>query len=439
MIRAILFILLTGSAIQKAFPQSFDKARLDSYFNTLEANSRFMGGVAISQNGQVIYTKQTGYSDIEHKIKPDDNTKYRIGSISKIFTTVLIFKAVEAGKIKLTDKINTAFPAIRNADRITISDLLYHRSGIHNFTADADYLTWNTEKKSEAEMMEIISKGGSDFEPDTRAEYSNSNFVLLSYLLQRIYKKEYARLLNEQIIKPTGLKNTHFGGKPDIKEDDAYSYSFKGDWVKEAETDMSIPMGAGAIISTPVDLTKFAEALFNGKLISPADLKLMETLKDNYGMGLFKVPFYDRSGYGHTGGIDGFTSVMYHFADGDVSIAITSNGTNFDNNQISIALLSAVYNRPYEIPDFKTFAVSNADLDKYAGVYSSKQTPLKITVSRKDNILMAQATGQSAFPLEATAKDRFKFEPGKIVLEFNPADGSMILKQAGRTVNFSRE
>ena len=265
--------------------------------------------------------------------------------------------------------------------------------------------------------------------------------ILCYYLIsfKEYTKKITTQLLNEQIIKPTGLKNTHFGRKADIKDNDCYSYSFKGNWVKEPETDLSIAMGAGAIVSTPGDLTKFADALFNGKLVSPGDLKLMETLKDNYGMGLFKIPFYDKSGYGHNGGIDGFTSVMYHFADSNVSIAMTSNGTNFDNNQISIALLSAVYNKSYEIPTFKTFEVTGVDLDKYLGVYSSKQMPLKITITRNGKTLIAQATGQPSFALEATEKDKFKFDPAKVVLEFNPTDESMILKQGGGTFNFSKE
>src|ERR1035437_1110732 len=439
MIRFILFTLIMGLGIQKGFSQTFDRAKLNNYFDTLEANNKFMGSVAISQNGTIISTKQIGYSDIDNKIKPNDNTKYRIGSISKTFTTVLVFKAIDEGRLKLTDKIDTYFPTIKNANKITINDLLYHRSGIHNFTANEDYLRWNTEKKSENEMIEIISKGGSDFEPDTKAEYSNSNFVLLSYILQNIYKKKYAELLNEQIIKPIGLKNTYFGKKTNIKDNECYSYSFKGKWIKEAETYMSIPMGAGAIVSTPSDLTKFADALFSGKLVSPKDLELMETLKDNYGMGLFKIPFYDKFGYGHNGGIDGFTSVMYHFADDNVSIAMTSNGTNFDNNQISIAMLSAVYNKSYEIPNFKTFEVTSADLDKYLGVYSSKQIPLKITITKQDKTLIAQATGQPASALEATEKDKFKFDQAGAVFEFNPTDKSMVLKQGGGIFTFSKE
>jgi CubicO group peptidase (beta-lactamase class C family) len=439
MVRIILFVLLTGLTIQKGFSQTFDKNKLDNYFSALEANQKFMGSVAISKNGTIIYTNQIGYSDVENKIKPDNNTKYRIGSISKTFTTVLVLKAVNEGKLKLTDNIDTWFPTIKNANKITISDLLYHRSGIHNFTADGDYLKWNTQKKSEKEMIEIISKGGSDFEPGTKAEYSNSNFVLLSYILQNIYKKDYAQLLNEQIVKPIGLKNTYLGKKINIKNNECYSYSFKGSWIKEGETDMSIPVGAGAIVSTPSDLTKFADALFNEKLVLHEDLELMKTLKDNIGMGLFKVPFYDKFGYGHNGGIDGYTSTMYHFADDNVSIAVTSNGTNFDNNQISIALLSAVYNKPYDIPTFKTFEVTSADLDKYLGVYSSKQIPLKITITKQGKTLIAQGTEQAATALEATEKDKFKFERAGAVFEFNPEDKSMILKQGGAIIYFSKE
>ena len=439
MVRIILFVLLTGLTIQKGLSQTFDKNKLDNYFSALEANQKFMGSVAISKNGTIIYTNQIGYSDVENKIKPDNNTKYRIGSISKTFTTVLVLKAVNEGKLKLTDNIDTWFPTIKNANKITISDLLYHRSGIHNFTADEDYLKWNTEKKSEKEMIEIISKGGSDFEPGIKAEYSNSNFVLLSYILQNIYKKDYAQLLNEQIVKPIGLKNTYLGKKINIKNNECYSYSFKGSWIKEGETDMSIPMGAGAIVSTPSDLTRFADALFNEKLVSHEDLELMKTLKDNIGMGLFKVPFYDKFGYGHNGGIDGYTSAMYHFADDNVSIAVTSNGTNFDNNQISIALLSDVYNKPYDIPTFKTFEVTSADLDKYLGVYSSKQIPLKITITKQGKTLIAQGTEQAATALEATEKDKFKFERAGAVFEFNPEDKSMVLKQGGAIIYFSKE
>jgi CubicO group peptidase (beta-lactamase class C family) len=437
-IKAISIFVLT-LLTQFSFSQNFDKSKLDSYFQALETNNKFMGSVALSQNGKIIYSKQIGFADIENKIKPNNDTKYRIGSISKTFTSVLVFNAIEEQKLKLNDKIDKYFPEIKNANKITISYLLNHRSGIHNFTATEDYLKWNTKKKTEKELVEIIAKSGSDFEPDTKAEYSNSNFVLLSFILQKIYKKEYAKILNEKIVNPIGLTNTYFGKPSNIKENECYSYSYKENWIKETETDMSIPLGAGALVSTPSDLTQFADALFNGKLVSKENLELMKTIKDNYGMGLFQIPFGKKIGYGHNGGIDGFTSVLYHFSDQNVSMALTSNGTNFENNNISIALLSAIYDKPYEIPTFKTVEMSSLDLEKYLGVYSSKQIPLKITITKNEKKLIAQATGQSPFALEATDKDKFKFDQAGIVLEFNPTDKSMILKQGGGIFNFTKE
>lgn len=165
---------------------------------------------------------------------------------------------------------------------------------------------------------------------------------------------------------------------------------------------MSVPLGAGGVVSTPCDLVKFSDALFGGKLLNKESLELMKTFKGNYGLGLFKFPFYEKTGYGHTGGIDGFSSVFCYFPDGEISYAMTSNGTNYNNNNISIAVLSAFYNKPYEIPVFETYAVKPEDLDKYLGVYSSTQIALKITITKENNTLVAQATGQSSFPLEAT-------------------------------------
>ncbi|HWZ21607.1 MAG TPA: serine hydrolase domain-containing protein, partial [Cytophagaceae bacterium] len=261
----LIFTFLIGFIIQTGFSQTFDKAKLDNYFQALENNNKFMGSVAVSQNGKLIYTKSVGYADIETNTKANENSKYRIGSISKTFTTVLILKATEEHKLDLTQTIDKYFPTVTNASKITISQLLYHRSGIPNFTNDKSYLNWNTQSKKESEMLEIVVKSGSDFEPDSKAEYSNSNFLLLSYILEKVYKKNYSKVLEDKIIKPLGLQNTFFGGKINLKNNECYSYKFLANWNKETETDLSIPMGAGAIVSTPTDLTIFSTALFEGK------------------------------------------------------------------------------------------------------------------------------------------------------------------------------
>ena len=439
MISKFIALISAFLIIESSFSQAIDKAKLDSYFQALESNNKFMGSVAILKDGQIIYTNAIGYADIESKTKPNENTKYRIGSISKTFTTVLILKAVEEKKLELDKTIDKYFPAIKFANKITVSQLLYHRSGIHNFTASEDYSKWQAEKKSQQEMVDIIAKAGSDFMPDSTASYSNSNFVLLSYILADIYKKPYSQLLYEKIVKPLGLKNTYFGDKIDLGKNECNSYKFATDWTKETETDMSIPMGAGGIVSTPTDLTIFANALFSEKLIAKKSIDQMTTLKDRYGMGIFQIPFADKKGYGHTGGIDGFSSVFSFFPDDKIGYALTCNGSNYENNNISIAVLSMVYNKPFTLPDFKTYKVSVEELESYAGMYSSLQMPLKITITRDENALMAQATGQSAFPLEATEKGKFKFAAAGIVLEFNPAKKEMILKQGGGVYTFTKE
>ena len=235
---ALLFGLLFGTT----FAQNLNKAKLDSLFQILETKDKFMGSIAVAENGKLLYTKSIGKDDIESNKLSTIATKYRIGSISKMFTSCLIFKAVEENKLSLNQTIDIYFPTVENAKKITIGNLLNHRSGIHNFTNDKEYLNYNTQPKSEKEMVEIIAKGKSDFEPDSKGDYSNSNYVLLSYILEKTYKKPYKEILNSKIIKPLGLKNTYFGGKTNFQNNECHSYHYDTKWKKETDTDLSVPM-----------------------------------------------------------------------------------------------------------------------------------------------------------------------------------------------------
>lgn len=437
--KVLLTTLLFLSFRTIGFSQTFDKTKLDAYFQVLEKHNKFMGSVALSKNGELIYSKSIGYADLEHKIKATEKTKYRIGSITKSFTSVLIFKAIEKKKLDINETIDTWFPAITNSNKITIKHLLTHRSGIHNFTNNANYLQWNTQSKTEKEMIEIIENGGSDFQPNSRAMYSNSNFVLLTFILEKTFNMSYAELVQTQIVKPLRLTNTYVFGKINPKNNESKSYHYFGSWKKEAETDFSVPLGAGAITSTPTDLIKFANALFEGQLLTPESLKIMKTIKEGYGSGLFQIPFYSKIGFGHTGGIDGFRSVYSYFEDDKISYALTSNGTNMNNNDISIAVLSAVFNKPYQIPVYTNYALTSEDLDKYLGVYATKQMPLKITVTKNKNTLIIQATGQQAFVVEATEKNKFSLDQVGAKFNFNPIEKTMVLLQGGGEIKFTKE
>jgi D-alanyl-D-alanine carboxypeptidase len=261
----------------------------------------------------------------------------------------------------------------------------------------------------------------------------------LAYILEKAYQKPFSTILAEKIVEPLGLKNTSIGKKINAQNNESFSYKLTNTWEIEKETDMSIPMGAGAVISTPADLTRFAEALFNGKIISTDSLATMITIKDNYGMGIFQMPFYNKQGFGHSGGIDGFTSVFSYFPEDKIAYALTSNGSSYTINNISLAVLSSVYNKPFDIPDFNAISLTSDELNPYLGIYSSNQMPLKITITKNGNTLVAQATGQSSFELNATEKHIFKFDQAGIVLIFNPEKKQMTLKQGGGIFEFTRD
>ena len=153
---------------------------------------------------------------------------------------------------------------------------------------------------------------------------------------------------------------------------------------------------------------------------------------------MFSVPFYTMTGYGHTGGIDGFQSVLYYFPKEKVGIVVLSNGSSYALNEMVIAGLSAYFNKPFIIPSFKTITLKTEELDSFLGEYSSKDIPLKITITKDVATLIAQATGQSAFRLDALSENRFEFQAAGIILEFNVAKKEMTLKQGGREFLFTR-
>ncbi len=431
----LFFFLLTTQFI---LSQEYNFDKLHDYFDVLEENNKFMGSVAISKGDSLIFTRSVGYLDFEINKKINSRSKFRIGSISKTFTSVLILKAEEDGKLNLDDTIESYFPDIPNSNKITVDNLLSHRSGIFNFTDSSDYTDYMLEPKSRAELIDIISNFDSSFKPGRRSSYSNSNYVLLTIILEKIYSKDYSEILLDKIIKPLRLNSTYYGGVININDNEARSYMYAGKWIKQDETDPSIPLGAGGIVSNPIDLVKFSYLLFNGKILKEESLKKMKKMNGQFALGLFDIPFYNKNGFGHTGGIDGFSSVFSAFTDDDIYYALNSNGTNFNNNDISIAVLSEVFEKPYEIPVFLNFEVNHRDLMKLIGSYSSKQIPLIIQVSVENNVLIIQATGQPKISLDAIEKNLFKSEVVGAELEFVPDENSFILKQNGAKIKFEK-
>ena len=212
------------------------------------------------------------------------------------------------------------------------------------------------------------------------------------------------------------------------------------EWKLATETDMSIPMGAGAIVSNPNDLNQFLNCLFNNRLVSEVTLDEMMQLEDGFGIGMFQVPFYDKRAYGHNGGIDGFQSNAYYFPEEKVAVSYTTNGVVMAVNDIMIGALSIYFGKAYDFPEFTpAVGLNSEDLDQYLGTYSSPTFPLKITITKQGNTLIGQATGQPTFPLEAYEPDKFRFEAAGLKLEFKPDTNKMILRQGGGEFELDKE
>ncbi len=428
---ALLLISIIGNGQNSKF------TKLDSFFMKLEDSNRFLGSIAVSQHGKIIYNKAIGYANIATNVSNTSETKFRIGSITKTFTAVLIMKAVEMGKIDLDDTIEKYFPEIQNAKAITVRHLLNHRSGIHNFTNDEDYLSWYTKPITKADFIDKIVHKGIDFEPDAKHDYSNSNYILLTFILENIFGKSYPQILEQYIIEPLNLTNTSYGGAINPEQNEAQSYQMNIEWDIEPETHISVPLGAGGVVSTPTDLCHFAEALFSGKLVSAKSLEQMKPVgDDSYGFALFDLPFDEKKGLGHTGRIDAFSSTLTYFEADKLCFALSSNGHYYSKKDIAKAVLSEVFDRPYKIPTFENIELTSEDLDQYLGTYETDKLPLDITISKQGNTLISQATGQSSFPLAPEGSHMFTRKRSGIKITFIPDEQKFILEQGGGKFEF---
>jgi D-alanyl-D-alanine carboxypeptidase len=420
-----------------ASAQQINTADLDRLFDSLTVHNKSMASVLLTHKGQKIYERAIGYA-VTDSIKATPQTRYRIGSITKTFTATMIMQLVEEKKLALDAHLDQYFPEIPNAGQITIEMMLRHRSGIHNFTNDDAYWKQQTEPRTRAQMLAVFTKFKPDFVPDAEAQYSNTGYILLGYIIEDITKKSYEKNLQERILTRIGVKNTSFGGKIDPARGDAYSYTFSKRWEKREETHLSQPAGAGAIVSTPADVLTFMNALFNGKLVSQQSLSQMTKIVDIFGIGLAPIPFYQKKGYGHTGGLDGFQTAAAYFPGDSLSGAVFSNGVDYPLNDILIAMLSAYYKVPVIVPDFNAMQLSAEEAEPYLGVYESKQIPLKVTISHKDNKLYFQPTGQPIFLLTPVKKGTFKIDAVGLTMEFRPEQKEATITQAGQGYLFTK-
>lgn len=441
--RILLTTLLTLSLSAAAYSQALDKAKLDQFFDRLAEKNKAMGSMVIAKDGKTLYTRTIGYSRIngDEKKPITAATHFRIGSISKMFTAVIVLQLADEKKLKLTDTLDKYLPRVPNADKITIAHLLSHRSGIRGIVGSPEYRELREKGATPAEQLAMIEKAGpSLFEPGSKFAYLNENYLLLGLLIEKLTGKTYQENLSKRITAKIGLKDTYAASGPvDPARNETFSYRMGRDWEQETEIHWSLFFGAGSIVSTPHDLVKFIAELFDGKVVSKQSLALMTAMKDDHGFGMSVDKFGDRTYYGHTGGAQSFGAWLAYLPEQKLALAYTTNAKPYPVGNIISGVFDIYWNRPFEVPAFAELEIAPDVLDRYVGTYGLAGTDAKMTFIREGTTLFVQYPNQQPVRLEPTAENRFKIEPPGVIFEFDAAKGEVTWKRGPAMRVFTKE
>lgn len=407
----------------------------------LYAHKKMMGSVAISINDSIIYKKAIGYANVATQKTNDVATTFRVGSITKTYTAVMILKAIEEQRLTLDTRLSTFYPEIKNAGKITIEQLLKHRSGIFNFTEIPGEGQWEHDFHTEKEFIDFFIHEKSNFEPGTKYEYSNTNYALLGFILQKVYAQTYAEILAEKIAKPLHLQNTYYTFLTDTAKNEALSYNIQDRYIRNEVVHFSNDPGSGGIVSNPAEINKFLFALFNGKLIAKESLTIMLPKEnDEYGMGIKKLPFKNPVGYRHTGRVENYISDYWFFTDENIGIVSLANAVNINTDQVLDTMLLYLYKQEPKQLNFNAISdLGEKEFGRIKGTYSLHETDDTVTISSdgENAILQDSRAGQMYVPL--TYKGKNSFEYADIHLRFIPKKKQMILVQGNVKVVYTKK
>lgn len=435
-ITLVLLFLGTSLFAQQNIITSEKQKQIVEYINHFETNKQLMGNVSIFEDEKEIFNKTFGDKN------DTDTTKYSIGSITKMFTAVLIAQLSEKNKIDLNEKLSSYFPQIPNAEEISIKQMLNHTSGLQDYVVKQDSLyTWLFEPVKQEDIMTEIIRQGSAFAAGDTISYSNSAYYLLARILEQKHQKKYKEIVAENITKPLNLNNTISLDEENNYLNSAKSYQKKnGEWKEIADFYFPNVSGVGDIISTSHDLNVFVQALFSEKLVKLSTLKNMLPIgTDWFGMGIMTVPFYEHIAHGHGGDTFGTHSVTSYNSKNKLAISYIINGENYPTNDFAIGLLSIVYDKKFKLPEFKEYTPEKNLLELYQGTYGAEGFPIKIKIYLEENELKAQGEGQPSFTLTAIEENIFESIQAELQIEFKPYENKLILKQGGQVFELKKE
>ena len=280
----VVTLLLAGTSLA----QNVD-TRMDQIVQSSVANKQFMGAVLVARGNDVLFSKGYGSANLEWQIPNTPSTKFRLGSVTKQFTAASILLLEERGKLKVDDPVKKYLPDAPAAwDKMTIFHVLTHTAGIANFTNFPDYQSTEAIPTTPEKLVARFRDKPLEFQPGDRMNYSNSGYVLLGYLIEKVSGQTYEKFLQENIFTPLGMKDSGYDSNSAViaRRASGYTPGPNGP-VNAGFVHMSIPIAAGALYSTTEDLLKWEQGLFGGKVLSAASLQKMTTpFKNDYAFGL---------------------------------------------------------------------------------------------------------------------------------------------------------
>ena len=283
--------------------------------------------VCVNKKGNQSEFYTSGYKNRENKIPADSNALFKIASVSKLYNAVAVTKLVSDGKLSLDKTLSDYLPELKGrieyADKITLRMLVKHRSGIPNYTDT--YMYWVAPKETADENLALVLDLPANFKPDEDYEYSNTNYLLLDRIMNRVLGYVTFQYIQEEILNPLNLKHT-YGSIQDVNIDDVMSGYYVG-----YDTDLKTD-NIGSILATAEDLSKFIRALNDGSVFR--DEKEQEIYTSIYK-------------YEHTGLIPGYQTIAKYHKDIDAVVIQFTNTVNFDGYNWNMSEI--MYNRIVKI------------------------------------------------------------------------------------------
>ena len=375
---------------------------------------RFQGSYLVAKRDSILTRRSRGFANISDQRINTPDTKFLIGSMTKSFTAIAIMQLVEKGLISLNKPLSAYISNYPKevADKITIHDLLCHRSGIPDLLSNPDFIKRTRELISPNELINYFRDQPLNFTPGSNYSYSSSNYVLLGRIVAAVTRQPWEDYIQKHICAPLGMMNTGVYFDYTERSDFASGYALdpSGSLTGVPPVHPSCGYAAGALSSTVDDLYLLHRALYDNTLLNSRSVATMLAHHSpTYGYGWLVDDFGGHRLVAHGGGAPGYVSIIQRWVDDSVFVAVLCNNVTVPAHTIANALAAIALDEQYEMPTTKTPRfIPNIRLDEYEGSYKISSGEFR-KVPKKNGQLSVQRSSGPAYPVFPDSIDRFCF------------------------------